>query len=62
MTAWKTETYGEIILFMSLVALLEIKLIYQNQLYWDGQNVCPSFSVTSYGNTQTNFLANPMYL
>ena len=30
-------------------------------LYWVGQKVCLDFSITSYGKTQMNFLANPIY-
>ena len=30
-------------------------------LYWVGQKVRSGFSVRSYGKTQTNFLANPIY-
>ena len=30
-------------------------------IYWGGQKVCSVFSIRSYGKTQTNFLANPIY-
>lgn len=31
-------------------------------VYWVGQEVCLGSSVTFYGKTQTNFLANPIYI
>ena len=34
----------------------------EKEWIYNGQNVCSSFSIRCYGKTQTNILANPIYI
>jgi len=62
MTVWKTEKYREIILFSEFGNIAGDKINIPKSIILGYQNVHSGFSVTSYGNTPTNFLANPMCL
>ena len=58
MTVWKTEKYREIILFSEFGSIVGDKINIPKSIILGCQNVCSGFSVTSYGKTQMDFLAN----